>query len=266
MKMTFWSATGIAFTILIAATASSAADVYAYQANGDGGFGVVDLTTGVFTLRGNSGLQLAGLGEAGGVLYATSTAAGPLYSVDTATGALTAVGGSTHFQDFGSTTTGLYGVQGNGANLYSVTTTGATTLLGPTGINVGGNPWGLSTGLSGLYMDVGPRLYAINATTGAGTLVGTSTSGNFGLSVFTGGVLYGASEFPNQVYTLNEATGQGTAGPLETGASSEIYGWAPILAQGVPEPATWIMILVGFGGLGAAMRTRRKSMASAACD
>jgi hypothetical protein len=32
----------------------------------------------------------------------------------------------------------------------------------------------------------------------------------------------------------------------------------------VPEPATWAMMLVGFGGLGAAMRARRKTLAAAA--
>jgi hypothetical protein len=30
----------------------------------------------------------------------------------------------------------------------------------------------------------------------------------------------------------------------------------------VPEPAAWSLMLVGFGGLGAAVRRRRKAMAS----
>jgi len=34
------------------------------------------------------------------------------------------------------------------------------------------------------------------------------------------------------------------------------------LVQGVPEPATWAMMLVGFGGLGAAMRLRRRLAAA----
>jgi hypothetical protein len=34
------------------------------------------------------------------------------------------------------------------------------------------------------------------------------------------------------------------------------------MSGGVPEPATWAMMLGGFGGLGAAMRSRRKSAAA----
>jgi hypothetical protein len=36
------------------------------------------------------------------------------------------------------------------------------------------------------------------------------------------------------------------------------------LSGGVPEPSTWAMMLVGFGGLGAAMRSRRKQAAATA--
>lgn len=33
---------------------------------------------------------------------------------------------------------------------------------------------------------------------------------------------------------------------------------APLTPTGVPEPATWAMLIVGFGAIGAAMRSRRK--------
>jgi hypothetical protein len=36
------------------------------------------------------------------------------------------------------------------------------------------------------------------------------------------------------------------------------FEFNPINAAGVPEPATWAMMLVGFGGLGAVMRRRRQ--------
>jgi hypothetical protein len=39
-----------------------------------------------------------------------------------------------------------------------------------------------------------------------------------------------------------------------TGVLANIYVGAP----GVPEPATWAMMMIGFAGLGAAMRSRRK--------
>jgi hypothetical protein len=42
-------------------------------------------------------------------------------------------------------------------------------------------------------------------------------------------------------------------------ADNQIIGVA-----GVPEPASWAMMLLGFGGLGAAMRARRQSRAAAA--
>ena len=37
-----------------------------------------------------------------------------------------------------------------------------------------------------------------------------------------------------------------------------------ILSGAVPEPSTWAMMMVGFGGLGAAMRSRRKMVVAAA--
>ena len=52
-----------------------------------------------------------------------------------------------------------------------------------------------------------------------------------------------------------------------TGASGTIYdanGAHLPTAGGVPEPGTWAMMLLGFGGLGAILRRRRGMAASAA--
>lgn len=46
--------------------------------------------------------------------------------------------------------------------------------------------------------------------------------------------------------------------------SDHFYGYGTAAAGAVPEPAAWAMMLVGFGGLGAAMRQRRKPAALAA--
>ncbi|MEJ0045117.1 MAG: hypothetical protein WDN04_02435 [Rhodospirillales bacterium] len=46
----------------LAAAGSARADDYAYMGTGTANFGVVDLTTGVYTSCGTSGAQLSGLG------------------------------------------------------------------------------------------------------------------------------------------------------------------------------------------------------------
>jgi len=51
-------------------------------------------------------------------------------------------------------------------------------------------------------------------------------------------------------------TGAAYDGGVITGSGS--------VSAGVPEPATWAMMLVGFGGLGVAMRSRRRLAVAAA--
>ncbi len=42
------------------------------------------------------------------------------------------------------------------------------------------------------------------------------------------------------------------------GCTSSVYDNPISLTVGVPEPAAWVMLVIGFGGLGAAMRSRRR--------
>lgn len=42
-------------------------------------------------------------------------------------------------------------------------------------------------------------------------------------------------------------------------ASASGLGGMPMDAVGVPEPATWAMMLIGFGAVGGALRSRRKT-------
>jgi hypothetical protein len=65
------------------------------------------------------------------------------------------------------------------------------------------------------------------------------------------------------------STGGLYANPGDT--SAYVQDWAVgaqytnyAFAVGVPEPATWALMLAGFGGLGAAMRARRKTAAAIA--
>jgi len=49
---------------------------------------------------------------------------------------------------------------------------------------------------------------------------------------------------------------------FDTGASTARV-WALFAPVGVPEPASWAMMLLGFGAIGLAMRRRRRSLAAA---
>jgi len=58
-----------------------------------------------------------------------------------------------------------------------------------------------------------------------------------------------------------------TAGTGAGNENQDIVNWSfsnTLSLAGVPEPATWAMMLMGFGGMGAAMRTRRKALAASA--
>lgn len=99
------------------------------------------------------------------------------------------------------------------SNLYTVeTATGATTLIGATGvaflsdvaIDGGGN----------MYATDGTRLYSVNTTTGAATIIGTSAFSNVffvsGLDFDSAGTLWAVDTSVNTVVTINPADGVDT--------------------------------------------------------
>lgn len=226
------------------------ADSIAFAGSVTGTFGTIDLNTGAFTSLGNSGQTLSGMAVAGGSLFAASyhTANGTLFSVNPANGALTSIGSASgvDFDDFGSTTTGLYAVSFGGTqDLYSINpSTGAATLIGPTGLSYGA--WrGLSTNSAALYFADGADLYTLNSTTGAATLVGAfGGSSEMGVLLTEGGILYGGDDVHNTVDTISVSTGAATVGP-SSGLTGSFYGLAPnpIPIPSVPEPSTFSMVL-----------------------
>jgi hypothetical protein len=231
------------------------ADSIGFAGSSTGQFGTIDLNTGVFTSLGNSGQTLAGLAVANGSIFATSyhTANGTLFTVNPANGSLTSVGIATgvDYDDFGSTTSGLYAVSfGATQDLYSINpSTGTTTLIGPTGLGYGA--WrGLSTNSSTLYFADGADLYTLSTATGAATLVGAfGGSAEMGVLLTEGGVLYGGDDTDNRVDTINAGTGAATLGPSPSGGfTGSFYGLAPSpvpTGTTIPEPGTWGLLGAG---------------------
>ena len=260
----------IAFVLLLGLQpAARAGDIEAYMDTSTGHFGLMDLTTGVYSDIGNMGQLLGGLGVFGGLLYSEVSQGITLYQVNPATGALTAVpttgaapaGG---FGDNGSTTTGLDVLDGVGSvdyNLYFINSiTGVVTLVGSTGVAVGGpTTSGLSTGSSTLYFTNANSLYTINTSTGLATFVGDmgNTGAQVDAMVFSGGTLYGGEGTPTvQVLTINPSTGTASAGPALTNSNGHFYGLAPANVAPVPEPSSFALLLVGVAAVLFALNRR----------
>jgi hypothetical protein len=77
---------------------------------------------------------------------------------------------------------------------------------------------------------------------------GHGTGGNVGSTYASEGVVFSGAVFAQ--------CSTGCPGPNPNGFF--VYGGA----AGVPEPATWALMLVGFGGMGAMVRSRRKSVSA----
>ena len=113
----------------------------------------------------------------------------------------------------------------------------------------GGSQW---------YADVGNFNVTFTATVSGGLYNGDSVYSVFSPnSNATGGFVgwegldqNGYSESP--LYDVHTGVVTGDLANIDLGV------------PGVPEPATWAMMLIGFGGLGAAMRARRKHAATTA--
>jgi hypothetical protein len=231
------------------------ADVVVYAGAYFEQYGTLDLTTGVFTKLGSPG-DMAGFGEAGGKLYAGDVE-GDTNSVNPANGADTFIGtGSTTYDTFGSTTTGVYAVSHpTGANpflTYSVNpATGVATLLGSTGqdINPNGGTAGLSAGSNTLYWTwtSGPHsiLYSLNTTTGFANEIG-DTDAFIGALVFVNGTLYGEDVITGAIDILNTSDGLATpTGVTVSGLTRTdiLYGMAPLIAS-TPEPSSLVLLVL----------------------
>ena len=157
---------------------------------------------------------------------------------------------------FGSTTSGLYEVTPLG-ELYSVSTSGATTDVGSLGVTlVGVN--NISVGGNTLYLTNNGSTYSVSTSTGAATLIGSlGSSPQNGALILINNTLYGASyDSSNSINTINTSTGVATIGAAITGIGfgGSVWGLASIP---VPLPASAWLMLSGLVGVGAMARKRR---------
>ena len=246
------------------------ADPLAWDALLNDDFGKLDLASGALAQIGVLAVGAsgpAGLGEIGSTVYTASIFGTGFYTVNTATAGVTLISnvglGGNNYYNIGSTTSGLYGLDGS-YNLYSINPhTGVATLIGSTGLSFESDAaYSLSNGSSTLYLTNGQSLYTLNTSTGAPTYVGDAGAPpiGFGADVYENGELYAVDYTSpgDTIYTLNTATSAGTF-VTDTSYTSQSYGLAP-----VPEPPTWAMLLAGFAGLGFADYRSRKGVSIAA--
>jgi hypothetical protein len=227
---------------------SARASVLAYETSFSD-FGIVDLTTGQFTLLGNGGQTYAGLGNYGGNLYAGINTGTNFYQVNPANGALTFIGNSgVSIVATGSTTAGVYEL-GFDANLYKVNlTNGALTLIGATGLSIA-SPTGMSANGPNLYINTQSNLYLMSTITGVATLVGSTSPTQFGTMVYIDGTYYAgtATDSPYKVVTFDP----NTADVLTSVNSNSgiFWGLAPVEVV-TPLPAALPLFATGLGVLG----------------
>jgi hypothetical protein len=180
-----------------------------------------------------------------------------------------------------------YGVQvgaQNSSNGIDAAATGVVFGAG-SGVQANGSAWGFASAPSGVqtaflqsYDNYTPGQIAQDVS---GLVAGKSYDVSFYIAdrpgfgvnpvtVSFGGVALGTftpastsfSEVTSGSFVATASTGVITFSTGLNGGDADI-GLDNVSISAVPEPATWAMMLVGFGGMGVAMRSRRKQAVAA---
>lgn len=230
-----------------------------------------DQATGAATFIGATGQNIGDMTNIGQSLVGIDLTNNALWTLNAATGAasgevdISGTRGTITSIAWDPVTKVLYGNTTDSFSgsdvLYTIdAVTGVATLVGDLGAT---NMFALGFSQTGaLFGAAGSGFFGINTATGAASLVGPTGFTTFDLaSRPEDNVLFG-SPGDDSLLTFNTATGAGSAvGPF--GASLNIAGLA-FLGGGVPEPATWAMMITGLGLAGASLRARRRAFAGAA--
>jgi hypothetical protein len=208
------------------ATAPAKADVYMFGGSGSGSDGSVSATAQITTSVNSLSVTLTDL-----LANPTSigqTLSGVIITLATAPTGATLQPGTANLIDFSGATP----VTSTGPiDHWGATVSGGDVFLATAGT---GSEGGMPT-----YLIVGPGPY---------------TNANASLGVH--------SPLIDQTGTFTiDLTGAGTTAPVVTGVQF-LFGTGPDTTvpgvPGVPEPATWAMLILGFGMIGAGLRLRRR--------
>jgi hypothetical protein len=152
--------------------------------------------------------------------------------------------------DLGTTPTdvnwGLIAADGAGGLPGTILWSGTDTLIGASegskdGFNISRMSW--STG--GVYLDAGVYYLAIQA-------ISPVSSTYLGEGALVGGI----AETHDAGVTWTSGYETGPSGEIIQSAAVDLYG----VSNGVPEPAAWVVMLIGVGAVGGMLRRRARTV------
>ncbi len=277
MQFTHKAGLALASLTLLGLAASSPAQAGnpVYVESGNSQFGVLNPTTGAYTLIGtfSSNIGIGGLcfgakGNLYGVGYNFTNKSIGLYQINTANAALSVVGnlGFSPQVGYGIGTTSdgaLYAYSGN--TFYQINpTTSAAMPVGSLGVIADGAFNGDDSGH--LYLTGGSKnqgFYEVDRITGQATLIGTSSYGTVFSLADTGGTLYAIND-SGSIFSVNTATGESTLTATYDTAADGVVNAAAAQFSPIPEASTTVSFglllclgLAGWLGVCAARRRRR---------
>jgi PEP-CTERM motif len=275
MRITMLAGASLALALTLS-TAAGASGLFATTYTGDtSDLYTVNQSTGAISLVGSTGVNFGDLTSTNSQLLGIDLTNNALWTINPSTAAasnevlisgtngdITSIAWDpvTHTL-YGNTTSGFAGAD----QLYGINpTTGAATLIGAIG---SANVYALGFSQTGVLLgesDATGDLLSISTATGAGTNIGpTGVSSSYDLASRPGDdVVFGLSSATYGLYTYN--TGTGAASLVGAyGEDVNLAGLAFLPAGGVPEPATWAMMMVGFGGLVVVAQRRARKPAVA---
>ena len=132
-------------------------------------------------------------------------------------------------------------------------TTGVTASLTGLGFS-NSNTLAYTTGTDNLTV---PGKTTINIGPYSGTATSTQNVST-GLAAFYGTGTTSLTYLSQSLFAIDPNSGKITLSPTISGAYKLTYNYTAAAAPAVPEPATWGMMLLGFGMIGFAARRRQK--------